>query len=103
MDLGVESSAGPLRTMPPAPPHIVDFSERGGVEGVRLAQPPSGSQADFLPVPRFLARARSRRYGAHHTYVGFGNDILLPHRWQNAEGLLILLLEELFGPARMME
>src|SRR5450759_3504181 len=103
MDLTVESTACPARTMAPAPSHFVNFTECGGVERVGFTQASSGRQPDFLPVPRFLGFARSGRHRAHHTPVGLGNYILVAHRRQNAEWFLILLLEDLFCPACMVE
>src|SRR6516165_7597359 len=103
MDLTVKSSACPMCTVAPTPPHFSDFTKGGGVERVSSAQAPSGCQSDFLPLPRLFAGATSRHHCAQHAAVGLGNDIRLTHRRQSAERFLILLLEELFCPAGMVE
>src|SRR5512138_1144227 len=59
MDLAVGSPACPTRTVAPAPSHFIDFTEGGSVDRVGFAQAPSRGQPDFLPIPRFLALARS--------------------------------------------
>ena len=84
-------------------PHFVDFSEGDGVKRLGFAQSSSRGQADFLPLPRLFAGARSRCHRAEHTPVGLGNDIGLTHRRQNPEGFLVLSSEALFCPAGMVE
>ena len=89
--------------MPPAPTGLFHTAKGGGIPGGGAAFGLCCDQPHFFPVAGTVAFACTRRHGADHGAVGFGNDMGRTLRRQQEEGLGVLLLQLLLGSLRVAQ